>query len=143
ALAAGCVQCRSRNTFDAPAPDQVLVHRVTVNHGGGLTDVPREAKRRGPAVRVPVAPVNHRGKTLVVDGKGHRGADTGAFHPLVVVERTPLGAAVDEVIIDHQAAALADQLCTLVVVDELTAAALGTDRLGMVFCFLFLLFNFY
>lgn len=93
--------------------------------------------------KIPVAPVDHRGETLVVYGKGHRGADTGTFHSLVVVERTPLGAAVDEVVIDHQAAALADQLCTFVIVDELTAAALGTDRLGMVFCFLFLLFNFY
>src|SRR5208337_4984909 len=67
-------------------------------------------RRDRPAVRVPVAPVDHRGETLVVDRKGHRGTDPGAFHPLVMVERTPFGAAVDEVVIDHKAAALADQL---------------------------------
>jgi hypothetical protein len=77
-----------------------------------------------------------------MDREGHRGADTGAFHTLVMVECTPLRATVDEIIIDDKAAALADQFCPLVVMDELPSATLGTDRLGVILCLSFLLFLF-
>ena len=59
-----------------------------------------------------------------------------------MVKRTPLGTAVDEIVIDDKPAALADQFCPLIVVDELPAAALRTDGFGMVFGFLLLFFLF-
>ena len=60
-----------------------------------------------------------------------------------MVEGTPLRAAVDEVIIDDKPAALADQLCALIVVDELTATALRTDGLRVVLGFFLVFFLFY
>jgi len=60
-----------------------------------------------------------------------------------VVERTPLGTAVDEIIIDDKPAALADQFCTFIVMDELPAATLRTDGLRVVLGFLLVFFLFY
>ena len=77
-----------------------------------------------------------------MDGKGHRCADTGPLHPLVVIKCTPLGAAVDEIIINDKATALADQFCPLIVMDKLASAALGTDCLGVVLGFLLCSFCF-
>ena len=60
-----------------------------------------------------------------------------------MVEGTPLGAAVNEIVIDDKPAALADQLSTLVVVDKLSASAFRADRLGMVLGFLLVFFLLY
>jgi hypothetical protein len=60
-----------------------------------------------------------------------------------MVEGTPFGAAVDEVVIDDKPAALADQFCTLIVMDELTATALRTDGLRVVLGFFLVFFLFY
>ena len=60
-----------------------------------------------------------------------------------MIEGTPFGTAVDEVVVDDKAAALADQFRTFVVMDELPPAAFGTDGLGVVLCLLFLFFLFY
>ena len=64
-----------------------------------------------------------------MDRERHRCAHTGALHALIVVEGTPLGTAVDELFVKDKPAALAYEFGTLVVVDELAAAALGTDGL--------------
>ena len=68
-----------------------------------------------------------------MDRERHRCADTGALHALVVVERTPLGAAVDELLVENETAVLAYEFGTLVVVNELTAAALRADGLNALF----------
>ena len=60
-----------------------------------------------------------------MNGERHGCADTRPLHALVVVEGPPLGAHVDEVLIDDQAALVADELGPLVVVDKLARAALG------------------
>ena len=60
-----------------------------------------------------------------------------------MVEGTPFRAAVNEVVIDDKPAALADQFCTLVVVDKLPAAALRTNGLRMVLGFLLVFFLLY
>ena len=77
-----------------------------------------------------------------MDRKRHRCADPRALHALVMVKRTPLGAAVDKVVIDHKAAALADQFRTLIVMDELPPSALRADGFGMILGLLLLLFYF-
>ena len=60
-----------------------------------------------------------------------------------MVEGTPLRAAVNEFIITDKPAALADQLCALLVVDELPATALRTDGFRVVLGFLLVFFLFY
>ncbi len=63
-----------------------------------------------------------------MDRKRHRCADTRALHALVVVEGTPLGTTVDELLVKDKTTALAYKFCALVVVDKLAAATLWTDR---------------
>ena len=46
-----------------------------------------------------------------------------------MVECTPFRTAIDEVFVDDKATILADELGTLVIMDELAAATLRTDRL--------------
>ncbi len=60
-----------------------------------------------------------------------------------MVESTPLGTAVDKLLVKDETAVLAYELGTLIVVDELAAAALGTDCLDTLLGTLFLrLFDF-
>jgi len=73
-----------------------------------------------------------------VDRERHRCADTGALHALVVVECAPLGTAVDELLVEHETTVLTYEFGTLVVVNELAAAALGTDGLNALFSALLL-----
>ena len=68
-----------------------------------------------------------------MDRERHRCADTGALHALIVIECTPLGAAVDELLVENETAVLAYEFRALVVVDELAAAALGADGLNALF----------
>ncbi|MBS1194373.1 MAG: hypothetical protein H6R29_305 [Methanomicrobia archaeon] len=65
-----------------------------------------------------------------MDREGHGRPDPGPLDPLVVVKGPPLGATVNEILVDDQAAVLADQLGPFIVVDQLPAAALGADGLG-------------
>jgi hypothetical protein len=76
-----------------------------------------------------------------MDGKGHGCSDPRSFHPLIVIESTPFWSPVDEIFINDKPAALAYQFCPLIVMDQLPAAALRTDRLCMILGLLFVFFH--
>ena len=76
-----------------------------------------------------------------MDCEGHRISDTRTLHPLIVVESTPLGTAVYELFLKNKSAILADKFRTLIIVNQLTAAALGTDGLRSLLGLLLLLLD--
>src|SRR3989304_2231213 len=65
-------------------------------------------------VRVLVLPADRGGKALVVDRVGHGRPCAGALLPLLGVEGAPLGALVDVLLVDDEAAVGADQFAGLV-----------------------------
>src|SRR4029077_13248968 len=76
-------------------------------------------------VGVLVLPADHGRETLVVDQHRHGRAGAGALLALLGVEGAPLGALVDEGVVEHEAAGLADHLAPAVVGGDVVRPALG------------------
>src|SRR5206468_11627854 len=84
-----------------------------------------------PAVRVLVPPADRRGQAFVVgQDRARRPAPLAGF-PLLRIEGPPLRTFVDDHVVQHESAVLADDLGARIVPDQVVSTALRTCRCNL------------